>query len=61
MNNYSLHRVLDISTELNHRISELLDMRVIDDTTRYPKESGAVRRTSMELTRALADLRRSID
>ena len=61
MNNYNLHRVLDISTELNHRISELLDMRVIDDTAQYPKESGAVRRTSMELTRALADLRRSRD
>ena len=61
MNNYSLHRMLDICTELNHRISELLDMWFIDDDTRYPKESGAVRRTSMELTRALADLRRSRD
>ena len=28
-------------------------------STNFPKESGALRRTSMELTRALAELRKS--
>lgn len=52
--------------EFTHRADELsLLIRTpnkwgnVNDTSIYPKESGALRRQSMELTRALADLRRS--
>ena len=59
LTNYNLSRTCDLCGELQHRINILVDLIVHDDRGPYPKESGAIRRTSMELTRALADLRRS--
>lgn len=63
MNNYHLNTVRALCTDLQDRIDDLLSCRMHNDcgNAKYPKESGAVRRTSMELTRALADLRRSRD
>lgn len=61
MNRHELARAGYLAGQLEDRIEELLRaMEAKKDIpfVRFPKESGAVRRTSMELTRALADLRR---
>lgn len=70
----ALSKVSADMDELQRRIGTLLDAIAYDpddDTTRddtsclhqytgqHPKETAAVRRQSMELTRALAELRRS--
>ena len=59
MTNYNLSRTYDLCGELQHRINILSNLIIHDDIGAYPKERGAIRRTSMELTRVLADLRRS--
>jgi hypothetical protein len=55
MNHEKIHRVVFLIREFLDRTDLLLN-------DEYPivgtKESGALRRTSMELTRALSDLRR---
>lgn len=47
--------LFEMDNPTKHRYSPYSTSRSDD----FPKESGAVRRQSMELTRALADLRRS--
>lgn len=47
--------LFEMDDPTKHRYSPYLSPR----SDVYPKQSGAVRRQSMELTRALADLRRS--
>ncbi|NMF18613.1 hypothetical protein HF883_10315 [Cloacibacillus porcorum] len=64
----ALSKVSAIMDELQSRIETLLDCTdyytgesLADglDSSHFPKESGAVRRASMDLTRALAELRKS--
>ncbi len=66
----ALSEVSAAMDELQRRIDVLLDANAYDPTkgtvrdgsvylAPCPKETGAVRRQSMELTRALAELRRS--
>ena len=61
LTNSHLDNVYNLCAELQTRINIFQECVLSDDSSRYPKESGAIRRTSMELTRALADLRRSYD
>ena len=61
MTRQDLIRAKNEATEFVHRALALLDATNPTDTIIYgnPKQRGALRRQSMELTRALADLRRS--
>lgn len=40
------------------RANDLQDAQIAEPGATHPREAGAVRRASMDLTRALADLRR---
>ena len=59
LTNSHLDNVYNLCAELQTRINTLQECRVHENLGEYPKESGAIRRTSMELTRALAVLSRS--
>ena len=63
MNHKTIATVKTEIRRLQSRISELEIAASSDDATKYnwlyPKETGAVRRASMDLTRALADMRRA--
>jgi len=61
MNKYNIELVKDVANELLSRIKNLEDnARMVEDSGYYysSKFTGAVRRQSMELTRALAELRK---
>ncbi len=54
-----LETALDEAKRFIKRAEPVLDTRMLDELYIDPcKESGALRRASMDLTRALADLRR---
>lgn len=68
MNTASLQAAIAEARRFTDRAEDLLDAMNIDPVLRvsgigtpidgHPREQGAVRRASMDLTRALADLRR---
>lgn len=59
LNKTNIRRVLEEMRRLRGAIDELENERALDPSYEHLKQTGAVRRASMDLTRALADLRRS--
>lgn len=61
MDKNKVSKVKEEMSRFKRAISDMEKNATVDATNHYwgPKETGAVRRASMDLTRALAELRRS--
>lgn len=58
MNRGNVEDARELAERLVARATDYLNVGGLGNSWEYPKESGALRRASMELTRALAEMRR---